>query len=184
MLQFGEILLTPIRCFGKLQDPWISRFLCVARMDPLHLLQTSKSLIYTSTHSNCAVLSVSNAVRHTACLRSSLALQVTVGWNINTGLWNKHQLLTIKVVSTVLYPYNSDKTNAQKSKISTKIDVYSYRREQRHASFSAQVICRGLWGSNKQHTVANLLKTSWAPLNSWNFIQYSHCNFRYVLPSL
>jgi hypothetical protein len=34
--------------------------------------------------------------------------------------------MTRKVVSGVLYPYNSDKTNAQKSEISTKIDVYSY----------------------------------------------------------
>jgi hypothetical protein len=110
---------------------------------PLHLLQTCKTLIYMSTHSNCAVLSVSNAVRHTARLCSSLALQFTVGWNINTGLWNEHQTLTRKVVSAVLYPYNSDKTNAKKSEISTKIDVYSYRRDHRLASFSAGVICRG-----------------------------------------
>jgi hypothetical protein len=27
-----------------------------------------------------------------------------------------------------MYPYNSDKTNAQKLEISTKIDVYSHRR--------------------------------------------------------
>jgi len=27
-----------------------------------------------------------------------------------------------------MYPYNSDKTNAQKSEISTQIYVYSYRR--------------------------------------------------------
>ena len=32
--KFGGILFIPIQCFGKLQDPWISRFLCVARMDP------------------------------------------------------------------------------------------------------------------------------------------------------
>jgi hypothetical protein len=36
--------------------------------------------------------------------------------------------LTRKVVSGVLYPCNSDKTNAQKSEIFTKIDVYSYSR--------------------------------------------------------
>jgi len=35
-----------------------------------------------------------------------------------------------------------------------------------------------------QHTAINLLKTSWAPSNSWNFIQLSHCSFRYVLLSL
>jgi hypothetical protein len=33
-----------------------------------------------------------------------------------------------KVVSSIQYPHNSEKTNAQKSEISTKIDVYSYRR--------------------------------------------------------
>jgi hypothetical protein len=48
-----------------------------------------------------------------------------------------------KVVSGILYPYNSDKTKAKKSEISTKIDVYSYRRAHRHASCSAGVICRG-----------------------------------------
>jgi hypothetical protein len=41
---------------------------------------------------------------------------------------NELSFLTRKVVSGILYPYNSDKTDAQKSEISTKIDVYSYRR--------------------------------------------------------
>jgi len=36
--------------------------------------------------------------------------------------------MTRKVVSGVVYPYNSDKTNAKKSEISTKMDVYSYIR--------------------------------------------------------
>jgi hypothetical protein len=52
------------------------------------------------------------------------------------------------VVSGILYLYTLDKTNAQKSDITTKVDVY-----------------------NMQHTAISLLKTSWAPLNSWNFIQ-------------
>jgi len=39
--------------------------------------------------------------------------------------------LTSKVVSGILYPYNSDKTDDKKSEISTKIDVYSYRRAHR-----------------------------------------------------
>jgi len=47
------------------------------------------------------------------------------------------------VFSGVLYPYNSDKTDAQKSDISTIIDVWSYRRCHRHASCSAGVLCRG-----------------------------------------
>jgi hypothetical protein len=48
--------------------------------------------------------------------------------------------MTRKVVSGILYPYNSDKTNAQKSEISTKIDVYSYSMAHRHASCRAEVI--------------------------------------------
>jgi hypothetical protein len=35
------------------------------------------------------------------------------------------------------------KTNAQKSDISTKINVYSYRRHHRYASCSGEVLCRG-----------------------------------------
>jgi hypothetical protein len=49
----------------------------------------------------------------------------------------------MKVVSGILYPYNSDKTNTKKSEISRKIDVYSYRRAYRHAHYSVGVICRG-----------------------------------------
>jgi len=51
--------------------------------------------------------------------------------------------LTRKVVRGILYPYNIDKTNAKKSKIAIKLDVYSYRRAHKHASCSAGVICRG-----------------------------------------
>jgi hypothetical protein len=54
----------------------------------------------------------------------------------------KNSYLTRKV-SGVLYSYNSEKTNAKKSEISTKIDVYSYKRAHRHASCGAGVICRG-----------------------------------------
>jgi hypothetical protein len=49
----------------------------------------------------------------------------------------------MEVVSGVLYPYNSDKTNTKKSEISKKIDVYSYRRAYGCASCSAGVIYRG-----------------------------------------
>jgi hypothetical protein len=52
-------------------------------------------------------------------------------------------VLIKEVVSGVLHPYNSNKTNAHKLEISTKIDVYSYRRAHRCASYSARVICRG-----------------------------------------
>jgi hypothetical protein len=48
--------------------------------------------------------------------------------NLNTGIWNKHYQLIRQDVSGVLYPYTSDKTDAQKSEISTEINVCSYRR--------------------------------------------------------
>jgi hypothetical protein len=66
----------------------------------------------------------------------SLALQFTVCWNINTGLWRKNSIFTRKV-SGVLYLC---KCNVQKSEILTNIDVYSYRRPHRRASCSAGVI--------------------------------------------
>jgi len=50
---------------------------------------------------------------------------------------------TRKVISDIPYPYNSDKSNAEKSEIPTKIDIYSYRRPDRYASCSDRVICRG-----------------------------------------
>jgi hypothetical protein len=49
----------------------------------------------------------------------------------------------MEVVNGILYPYNSDKTNTQKSEISRIIDVYSYRRAYRRASCSVGVICKG-----------------------------------------
>jgi len=53
--------------------------------------------------------------------------------------------LTRKVVSGILFPYNSGKSNAEKLEIPINIDVYSYsyRRAHRPASYSAGVICRG-----------------------------------------
>jgi ssDNA-binding Zn-finger/Zn-ribbon topoisomerase 1 len=78
-------------------------------------------------------------------------------------------VVTRKVVSGVLYPYNSDKTNAKKSKISTKLDVYSHRRAHRLASCSAGVICRGFGASNMEQTAVNVVTTSLAPSNSWKF---------------
>jgi hypothetical protein len=49
----------------------------------------------------------------------------------------------MKVVSGLLYPYNSDKTNTKKSEISRIIDVYGYRRAYRCAYCSVGIICRG-----------------------------------------
>jgi len=80
-----------------------------------------KPLIYMSTNSNCAILSVSDAVRDTAHLCLSLVLQFTVVWSINTGLWNKQKLLTRKVFSAVLYLYTSDKSDAQNPRYPQKL---------------------------------------------------------------
>jgi len=51
--------------------------------------------------------------------------------------------LTIKAVNGIFYLYNSEKTNAQKSEISTDINVYSYRIAHRYISCSAGVMCMG-----------------------------------------
>jgi len=118
-------------------------------------LHPPKTPIYKSTHSNCA-LCPSWLIRFTHCwLCLQLALVFTVGWNINTSLQSEHSLLTRKAVSGILYPYNSDKTNAQKSEISIKINVYIYRRTRRHASCSVGVLCRccGVVTSNAQQSV-------------------------------
>jgi hypothetical protein len=67
---------------------------------------------------------------------------------VNCGLKYQHSpmmlnsFLTGKFVSGILYPYNSDKTNAQKSDSSKKVNVYDHRMAHRHASFSAGAICR------------------------------------------
>ena len=45
-----------------------------------------------------------------------------------------------------------------------------------HASCSAGVNCRGCRVVTCNTQLSVLLKTSWAPLNSWNFIQQSHSN--------
>jgi hypothetical protein len=112
--------------------------LCVARMYPLHLLNPSKN-------PDSYVAQFSQQV---GWLESQLSLfmfcsEWTMGWIINTGLYNEPYLLTTQAVSGVLYPYNSGKTNAKESEISTKIDVYSYSMVHRHASCSVGVICRG-----------------------------------------
>jgi len=52
--------------------------------------------------------------------------------------------------------YSSDKTNAQKVEISTKTDVYSYRRAHRCDSWGS---LKGLLDNNIQHRAVNLLKS-------------------------
>jgi hypothetical protein len=43
---------------------------------------------------------------------------------ISTLAYATNSFLTRKFVSGILYPYNSDKSNAQKLEISTKLNVY------------------------------------------------------------
>jgi hypothetical protein len=44
---------------------------------------------------------------------------------ISTVACEANWLLARRVVTGILYPYNSDKTDAEKLEISTKLDVYS-----------------------------------------------------------
>ena len=91
-------------------------------------------------------------------LKLSLALRFIVDWNINTGLWSENTFLTRKVVSGILYPFNSDKCNAKNSEIPTNIDVYSYMRAHRLASCSVGVIYGG-FGVATCNTAVNILKS-------------------------
>jgi hypothetical protein len=83
-----SLLSNKTQSLAMMQDPWWSGFLCGARMYPLHLLNPSTNLdLYKSTHSNCAFYP-SWLIRFRHCwLHLQLALEFTVGWNINTGLW-------------------------------------------------------------------------------------------------
>ena len=116
-----------VNCCGLLavlQDPWRSGFHSRARMYPLLLL-----LLNPSTNTDIYDIYVDTLhifpnwlIRFwQSLLWLSPALEFIVGWNINTGLWSENSFLTRKVVSGVLYPYNSEKSNAQKLEIPTNI---------------------------------------------------------------
>jgi len=134
---FTPIWLTAVACY--VAGPLKVRLSFRSQNVPLHLLNPSTNTdIYVHTSKLRIFLSWLIWFWH-CLLRLSLALEFTVGWNINTGLWSKKLFFTKKVVSGISYPYNSDKSNAQKSEISRKLNVYSYRRAHRHASCSAGV---------------------------------------------
>ena len=86
---------------------------------------------------------MSNAVQDTACLCFNASPAVHCGLKYQHCPMKRTLVTSWKVDSGIMYPYNSDKTNALKLEISRKIDVYSYRRAHKHASCSAGVICRG-----------------------------------------
>jgi hypothetical protein len=175
--KFGGILFTPIRytaqvCYaagplegqGFFMEPeWTSfsnHFLYVntriARSSQLTMTSPDTArFVYLSHRSTLCV-----EYQHWLVKRALIVDQKDIQWR------------TVRIhFSGVLYEYISDKTNAQKSAISTKINVYSYRIAHRRAYFSAGVICRDYLGSNMRHMTVNLLKTSGAPSNSWNVMQ-------------
>ena len=148
--KFGAILFTPIRLTAvacnasgplKVRLTYRSQNVPPSPPKPLHKhwYIYIYIYIYLDTSLTAHYSQLTNMVL-TLLLAISLALEFTVGWNINTGLWSKNSFLTRKVVSGVLYPYNSDKINAQKSEMHTNINVYSYRRAHRSASYSAGVV--------------------------------------------
>ena len=79
-----------------------------------------------------------------ACFCLSLALESNVGWTSTmayetcTNGWPQ-SFLVVYCNAT----YCSDKTNIQKSDISTNINVYSYRRAHRCVFCSSGTLCRG-----------------------------------------
>jgi len=123
--QFHSLLFSWLLWLAMLQDPRRSGFHTGARMYPLHLLFPSTN---TNTYVDASQLRIfpSWLIWFWHCLLwLSLAMEFTVGWNINTGLWSKNSFLTRTVVSGILYPQNSDKSNAQKLEIPININVYS-----------------------------------------------------------
>ena len=146
VLQFGEILFTPIRltavaCYvaGTLKIRHSFRSQNVPPWPPKPL----QKHWYIHRH---LVTAHSSQLTNTGL---TLVALIIAHSRVNCGLKYQHwpisenSFVTRKVVSGILYPYNSEKINAQKSEIPINIDVYSYRRADRPASCSAGVICRG-----------------------------------------
>jgi hypothetical protein len=120
-----------------------------------------------STHNNCTVIFVSNAVRDTARLvHRSPCISLWV--EISTLAYQSNSSCCPKRLSVAYCTHIIQTINAKKSEISTKINVFSHRSAHRHASCSAGVICRGCRVVTCNPAV-NLLNTSWAPSDSWNF---------------
>jgi len=151
VLKFGEILFTPIIC--NIYNIYIITAVACYASGPMKVRLSLRNQNvpppppkpfhkhwYIRRHLLTAHFSQLTKRLCHCMLWLSPALRFTVGWNINTGLWSKNAFLTRKVVSGVLYPYNSDKSNAQKLEIPTNINIYSYRRAHRPASCSVGVV--------------------------------------------
>jgi hypothetical protein len=138
---FTPIWLTPVACYAS--GPLKVRLSFRSRNVPPPLPKPLHKHRYIHRHLvNVHFYQLTNMVL------AWLALTLTCS-GIHCGLkyqhWPMKQTLVVdqKGCQWHTVPYNSDKTNAQKSEISTKLDVYSYRRAHRRASYSDGVICRG-----------------------------------------
>jgi len=63
-----------------------------------------RTIFYSNFHINHLTLNVLQRRRAVSPLQLLLALELTVGWNINTGLWSKLWFFTRNFVTGVLYP--------------------------------------------------------------------------------
>jgi len=130
-----------LQCFGKLQDPWKSEFLCVARMDSLHLLNPSRNQfirrhIATAQFSQWvnAVLDTDRLVYRWPC--SSLWVEIsTLAYVTTSSHWPEivvayctHTIQTKLMLKNRRYPQKS---------------MFTATGGPRHATCSAGVICRG-----------------------------------------
>jgi len=110
--KFGGILFTPIQltavaCYAsgplKVRLSFRSQNVPPPPPKPLHKHR------YTHRHSVTVRFSQLTNMVLTLLALIIACLEFTEGWNINTGLWSKNSFMTRKVVSSTLYPYNSDK---------------------------------------------------------------------------
>ena len=81
----------------------------------------------------------------------------------------KRTLLARKVFSGIMYPCSSDKTNAHQISRYPQKSMFTGTKGPTDVPLVVMGYLKGLWGSNMQHTAVNLVKMSWALLNSWSF---------------
>ena len=141
--EFRSLPSDKLHWYAKLQEPWRLGFLCGARMEPLHLLNPSKQPdLYVN---------IKQLHKWTSWLiwfQTQHAFIYCLHWSpqrveIPTLVYKRTLSVDQKCFQWHTVPIYFSKTNAKKSEISTKTDVYSYRRPHRCASRSAGVLCRG-----------------------------------------
>jgi len=117
---FCSLLSDKLQWFANLQNPWRSGFLCGARIHSLHLLNSSRNCNICWHIPTAHFVLADKYSPGTACFVYHLLHWNSLWVEISTLGYEMNTLLTRKVVSGLLYPYNSDKSNAQKLEISTK----------------------------------------------------------------